>query len=159
MIFGDEKTYQKLNFHQNSGDEEAADKKALDFLRNSPYKDKLPAVGLFLKALDAWQSALPHLMRAHLGNTMTYSGGVRMGELTSGAPELKARDVTQNPALPLGARLRVDPYTGRLELNKNATVPLLSPKEKLSFELTPVFPHLTRTGQSESANAGAMGNK
>jgi hypothetical protein len=159
MIFNDEKTYSKLNFHQNSEDEEAADKKAIELLRNSPYKDKLPSVGLFLKALETRQSALPHLLKAHLGNTMMVNGNVRLGELASGAPELKARDVNQVPALPLGARLRLDPYSGRLELNKNATVPLLSPKEKLSFELTPVFPHLTRVGQTESATAGAMGNK
>jgi len=159
MIFNDEKTYSKLTFHQNSADEEAADKKAIELLRNSPYKDKLQSVGLFLKALELRQSALPNLLKAHLGNTMTVGGGVRLGELAGGAPELKARDVTQVPALPLGARLHMDPYTGRLELNKNATVPLLSPKEKLSFELTPVFPHLSRVGLGENTTAGAMGNK
>ena len=159
MIFSDEKTYSKLNFHQNSADEDAADKKAIEFLHNSPYKDKLQSVGLFLKALELRQSALPHLLKAHLGNTMMTGGSVRMSELASGAPELKARDVAQVPALPLGARLHLDPYSGRLELNKNANVPLLSPKEKLSFELTPVFPHVTRVGQTESATAGAMGNK
>jgi hypothetical protein len=153
MIFDDENTYEKLTFHMDNASEEAADKKAVELLRNSPYKDKLNSVGLFLKALQLRQGSLPHLLRAHLGNTMTEGGNVRMNELAGGAPELKARDLTQVPALPLGARLRLDPYSSKLDLNKNATVPLLSPKEKMSFEITPLFPHLTRAGESEAPAA------
>jgi hypothetical protein len=37
-----------LNFKRSVADEDAADKKALEVLANSPYKDKLGNAGLFL---------------------------------------------------------------------------------------------------------------
>jgi hypothetical protein len=44
MFFPDEQTFERMDFTRNSNDEEAADKKALELLANSPYKDKLTNV-------------------------------------------------------------------------------------------------------------------
>src|SRR3984957_6431400 len=52
MFFPDEDSFQRLDFKRRSGDEEAADTKALELLKNSPYKDKLGNAGLFLKELQ-----------------------------------------------------------------------------------------------------------
>jgi hypothetical protein len=145
MLFRDEDLYKKMNFRHNQSDEEAADKKALELLQNSPYRDKLAAVGLFTRALDQRRKDLPTLIRGRLGNTLLVSGSkVRMSELTSGAPELQKRDLTQMPALPLGSRVHLDAWSDRLELIKRQPVALQSPTEKLLFEVTPVFPYMTR---------------
>ena len=155
MLFKDEDTYKKMNFRHNERDEAEADKKALEFLQNSPYRDKLAAVGLFTRALDQRRKDLPSLIRGRLGNTLLVSGGkVRMKELTNGAPELQTRDVTQLPALPLGSRVHLDGWSDRLELIKRRPVALQAPSEKLLFEVTPVFPYVTRY-RGEAANTAS----
>ena len=53
LFFPDEESFQRLDFKRTPADEEAADTKALDLLKNSPYKDKLGNAGLFLKASAA----------------------------------------------------------------------------------------------------------
>src|SRR6202041_1739461 len=50
LFFPDEESFRRLDFKRSSADEEAADAKALELLKNSPYKDKLGNAGLFLKA-------------------------------------------------------------------------------------------------------------
>src|SRR6185503_2645282 len=52
MLFSDEGTYQNLGFRHIPEEETAADKKAIELLKNSPYAQKLDNVGLFLKALQ-----------------------------------------------------------------------------------------------------------
>jgi hypothetical protein len=144
-LFPDELTFKRMTFHHKPEEETAADARALDYLKNSPYKDKLNDVGLFMKALAMREHVLPNLIQAHLGNTlMVDKGKLRMSPLENSAPQLKMRDVKQIPALPMGSRLHLDPWSDRLELVKSKPVPLLSASEKLLFEITPVFPYITR---------------
>ena len=41
MFFPDERTFERMDFARDKSEEEAADKKAIELLNNSPYKDKL----------------------------------------------------------------------------------------------------------------------
>ena len=59
LFFPDEESFQRLDFKRNPAEEEAADTKALELLKNSPYKDKLGNAGLFLKALQEKAPELP----------------------------------------------------------------------------------------------------
>lgn len=155
-LFPDEQTFKKMNFHHNAADEQAADAKALEYLKNSPYKDKLNDIGLFMKALEKREKVLPNLIQAHIGNTlMVEKGRLRMSPLENSAPQLKMRDVQQIPALPIGSRLHLDPYTDKLELVKGKPVPLLVASEKLLFEVTPVFPYVSRYGAPTANQAKA----
>jgi len=95
MMFSDEATYRKLNFHQNSAEEAAADQKAIAMLRSSPYNDKLASVGLFVRMLETREHELPNLVRAHLGNSIAPNHHVRMEELAAGAPQLEIRKLDQ----------------------------------------------------------------
>ena len=143
MFFPDEESFQRLDFKRSAADEEAADTKALDLLKNSPYKDKLGNAGLFLKALQQKGPDLPHLIRPHLGNSF---GGknMRMSSLLASAPALDEKRLDQIAALPLGGRIKVDPWSDQVELSKAKPVALTSSKEKMEFEITPFFPYLTR---------------
>jgi hypothetical protein len=116
-----------------------ASQKALEILKNSPYKDKLGSAGLFLKQLDAQSKNLPALINPRLGNRP-----VLEGQLISTAPELKADKLDQIAALPIGARIKLDPWSDHVELVKAKPVALLSAREKMPFEVTPFMPFLTR---------------
>jgi len=144
MIFADENSFQRLDFKRSPADEEAADTKALELLKNSPYKDKLGTAGLFLKALQEKAPELPNLIRPHLGNSMFEGKGIRMSSLLASAPELDAKRLDQIAALPLGGRIKIDPWNDQVELAKAKPVALNSAREKMEFELTPFFPYLTR---------------
>jgi hypothetical protein len=144
LFFPDEESFQRLDFKRSGADEEAADTKALDLLKNSPYKDKLGNAGLFLKALQQKGPYLPHLIRPHLGNSFAGGKSIRMSSLLAGAPELDAKRLDQIAALPLGGRIKVDPWTDQVELSKAKPVALTSAREKMEFEITPFFPYLTR---------------
>jgi hypothetical protein len=144
LFFPDEQSFQRLDFKRNSPDEQAADAKAVELLKNSPYKDKLSNAGLFLKALEQKAPELPNLIRPHLGNSLYASKTMRMATLMESSPALEEKRLDQIAALPLGGRLKVDPWTDRVELSKAKPVALTSAREKMEFEITPVFPYLTR---------------
>ena len=160
MFFPDEDTFERLDFNRNPGDEEAADKRALELLANSPYKDKLGNAGLFLKALQARAPELKNLIRAHLGNSLAGSKSIRMSALLNEAPQLEIRNKDQIAALPLGGRVKVDPWSNKLELVKAKPVAITTAREKMPFEVTPFFPYLTRysTGGSEKVALTAPGD-
>ena len=148
LFFPDEQSFQRMEFKHNPAAEEAADVKALELLKNSPYKDKLGNAGLFLRALQEKAPELPKLIRAHLGNGLAAGKSIRMSSLLAAAPALDENRLDQIAALPLGGRIRVDPWTDQVELVKAKPVALASAREKLEFEITPFFPYLNRLSPS-----------
>lgn len=146
MLFPDEDSFERMDFKHSAREEEAADAKALELLRNSPYKDKLGTAGLFLKSLQEHAPELPNLIRPHLGDGFAWDRGkdVRMAELLASAPALDPNRTDQIAALPLGGRIKLDPWSDQVELEKAKPVALASAREKMPFEITPFFPYLTR---------------
>ncbi len=144
FFFPDQNTFQRLDFERNASDEAEADHKALELLANSPYKDKLANAGLFLKALQSRAPELTSLIRPHLGNRLGTAKTIRMSVLLDSAPQLEPRRIDQTAALPLGGRIKLDPWSNRVELANVEHVTLLSSQEKMPFEVAPFFPYLTR---------------
>src|SRR5579863_9222002 len=144
LLFPDEEALQRLDFKHSPAEEEAADSKALDLLKNSPYKDKLGNAGLFLKALQLKAPDLPHLIRSHMGDSLAGGKSMRMSTLLESAPALDAKRLDQIAALPLGGRIKVDPWSDQVELSKAKAVALTSEHEKMEFGITPFFPYLSR---------------
>jgi len=89
-------------------------------------------------------SDLPNLIRPHLGNGLADGKNIRMSALMASAPQLERQRTDQIAALPLGGRIKLDPWTDQVELAKAKPVALTSAREKLPFEITPFFPYLTR---------------
>jgi len=155
MLFSDESTYNNLGFRHVPEEEAAADKKALDLLKNSPYAQKLDTAGLFLKELSTRAPSLSALLTAHLGNNFTDNKGnvERMAGLMTGGPALDPNKLDQIAALPLGGRVKLNPWDNKVELIKTAPVNITSARDKMPFEVTPFFPRLTRITSGNSAPA------
>ncbi len=62
----------------------------------------------------------------------------------------------QIAALPLGGRIKLDPWTDQVEMAKAKPVALVSAKEKMPFEITPFFPYLTRLSTPGSGEKVAL---
>jgi hypothetical protein len=146
MMFQDEKVYERLRMAKNQRDETTADTRAIELLNNSPYRDKLANAGLFLKALNERQKYMPNLLQAHLGDSLAMAGQLRMNGLMQDAPQLEKRNLDQIAALPLGGRIHVDPWSDKIQFAKSTKVPLNSAREKMFFEVTPVYPYVARFG-------------
>ena len=148
LIFPDEQVMQKIGMQRNEPDEVAADKKAMELLQSSPYKDKLANAGLFMRALQAHSHELTWLISPNFGNRMAKGNDLmRMASLTQSAPELKRGDVHQLAALPLGSRIKLDPWDDHVNLKKSKPDAVLSARDKMPFEVTPMIPNLVRITQ------------
>jgi len=160
MFFPDDRTFERMDFARDRSEEEAADKKAVELLANSPYKDKLANAGLFLKAVQARAPELKNLIRPHLGDSLLNGDATRMSALMTKSPAFDPKKVDQIAALPLGGRVKIDPWNNQLELIKTKPVAITAAADKMPFEVTPFFPFLTRFGtaaatQDKTAPAAA----
>jgi len=155
LLFSDESVYQNLGFRHVPEEEAAADKKALDLLKNSPYTDKLHTPGLFLREVAARGPALSALLTPHLGTGFTDRRGTldRMVALMGSAPTLVSDRLDQIAALPLGGRVKLNAWDSRIELIKTTPVSITSGRGKMPLEVTPFFPRLTRYGAVGSPTA------
>ena len=160
LLFSDESTYQNFGFRHNPDEEIAADAKAVELLKNSPYAQKLGSAGLYLKQLQVRGPMLSALLTAHLGNNFSDGKGqiTRMSALMTSAPALDESKLDQIAALPLGGRVKLDPWGDHVEMVKAAPVAITSIRDKMPFEVTPFFPRLTRLGSGTTADATTAEN-
>ena len=142
LLVADKDTFRHFGFAHTPKEEAAANAKAMQILDNSPYASKLANAGLFLQALEARQRGIPNLVSGHLGNRVP----PHINDLKSAVPV----DSEQNPqkisALPIGGRVKIDPWNNKLELIKSKPVGTLAEREKMAFEVTPFMPYLIGVG-------------
>ena len=141
LLVEDKETFRHFGFARTPEEEKAASAKAMQILNNSPYKNQLGNAGLFLTALTTREKEIPNLISGHLGNRVPV-----ISDLKSTA----SVDQKQNPqmiaALPIGGRVKLDPWDDKLELIKSKPIGTVAEREKMPFEVTPFMPYLTRYG-------------
>ncbi len=148
----DAELLQRLRLARSPDELLSASKKTMEIMAASPYKNTANA-GLFLKALASRNRALPRLLQANLGNQVADAEALaRLQEFTAKAPALEEDKLEQIAALPLGSRVKVNPWSNRAELVKTRPISLLSPREKMPFEVTPFVLYLTRTEAPAKTN-------
>ncbi|HUA15397.1 MAG TPA: M48 family metalloprotease [Verrucomicrobiae bacterium] len=148
LPFPDSQIFGALDFHLDRAQEAAADKKGIELFSNSPYKDKLATVHLFVRALNTSSGRFPILLHGRFSNDF---GNIHLAVMQAGADSSRMRmaeRLDQLSALPLGSRIVIDPWTDQIEL-KSRPVRLVSKAEKIPFEVTPFYPHLRRVDATE----------
>jgi hypothetical protein len=145
LLIDDKDSFRHFGFARTPEEETAASNKATELLNKSPYKDQLSNSALFMTALETRQKEIPNLISPHLGNRVP---------LVAGAKSAAPPDQKQNPqmiaALPIGGRVKLDPWVDRLDLLKSKPIGAVAEREKMPFEVTPFMPYLTRFNTSES---------
>lgn len=143
-MFSDAELLQHFHFERTPQELADAGKKTIEIMKASPYQ-KTANAGLFLQELARRGPILPRLLAANLGNQIANPDALaRLTEFSASAPELDENKLEQIAALPLGSRVKLNPWTNRIELVKARPLALLSPREKMAFEVTPFALHLTR---------------
>lgn len=163
QLLGDDKdVFRHFGFARTPEEEKQANDKAAQLLANSPYKNQLGNAGLFLQALTSRQKEVPNLISAHLGNRVPNMAGMQPTATVATAtatPTPTPADPKQNPqkiaALPIGGRVKMDPWSDKLEMLKSKPVGTIAEREKMPFEVTPFLPYLTRYGSDASKPVAA----
>ncbi|MHB1022344.1 MAG: hypothetical protein ACYC46_02685 [Acidobacteriaceae bacterium] len=165
LLFPDSATFERIPMHHTDADNEAAAKKAMQLLAGSEFKDKLASPGLFLKQLEARGQALQELNQPRIGDSLFSNDSTKnptfwMTPLLAKAPKLDMNNLNQQAAMPLGTMLKSDPWTDQLIQMHAKPEPLLSARDKMPFEVTPIYLKLSYYKAPEPAantNAPATG--
>jgi hypothetical protein len=145
LMFPDEATFRRIDMYHSDHDNAEAVVKAMEYLKNSMYKDKLSSAGLYYAQLVDRETELKALNTPKLGDSLLKADGTPwMAELKNMAPKLNWDDLTQRPALPLGSWLKIDPWDDRVHQLNAKIYPYVNPRDKMPLEVTPIFFKLQR---------------
>jgi hypothetical protein len=155
----DEKeTFRHFDFARTPDEEQAAKQKGIELLRNSPYKEQSSTSELFFQALKKRSKEIPNLISPRLGDRVPTSWTIASAVFSAQPSDAKpAANVIA--ALPLGGRIKVDPWNDQLRMLKSKPVGAVAEAEKMPFQITPFVFYLTRQGDSSSAAPGAVAAK
>jgi hypothetical protein len=150
LMFPDESTFQRIDMYHSDHDNAEASKRAMEYLQNSMYKDKLPSAGLYYAQLVSREKEIKSLNTPKLGDSLLKTDGTPwLADLKNQAPKLNWDDLTQRPALPLGSWLKIDPWDDRVHQLNAKIYAYMNPRDKMPLELTPIVYKLQRYDASK----------
>jgi hypothetical protein len=156
LLFPDEATFERIHMSHSDPDNELAAKKALDLLNHSVYAPQLASPGLFLAQLNDRSKQLTALNTPRLGDSLLRpTGEPWMNALIPKAPKLDINKLDQIAALPLGSQLKIDAWDDKVIRLNARQAPIMNARDKMPFEVTPVFFRLTRYTLPVAAPAAA----
>jgi hypothetical protein len=139
-------TFHHFDFSRTPEEENAASRKATELLRNSSYKSDQGGVQLFLQALKIRSKQIPNLISPNLGDRVPTSWIMASAGFSKEPDEKTSTSVVA--ALPLGARIKIDPWSDHLRMLKSKPVGAIAEREKMPFQVTHFLFYLTRQGDN-----------
>jgi hypothetical protein len=156
LLFPDETTFQRIAMNHTDVDNGTASKKAIEYLQASMYKDRLPNAGLYYEQLADRARVLKALNTPKLGDSLLKPDGTPwMADVEHMAPKLNWDDLAQRPALPLGSWLKTDPWDDKVHMLNTKWPAPMNARDKMPFEVTPIFYKLQRYEAVSMAPAAA----
>jgi hypothetical protein len=156
LMFPDTATFQRIDMYHTDHDNADAAKRAVEYLNASLYKDQLPDAGLYYAQLVDRSKALKQLNQPKLGDSLLKPDGTPwMAELQHMSPKLNWDDLAQRPANPLGFWLKTDPWDDKVHQLNAKIYAYMNPRDKMPFEVTPIFYKLQRYDAVAAAAAVA----
>jgi len=146
LLVDDKETFRHFGFARTAGEEDAANKKASELLATALKNPdvakswQMASAALFFKALQERQKEIPNLISGHLGNRVPVI--TDLGASAAASDQKQASQMIV--ALPIGGRVKLDPWNDKLELIKSKPIGTVAEREKMPFEVTPFMPYLMR---------------
>jgi hypothetical protein len=154
LMFPDTATFQRIDMYHTDHDNADAAKRAMEYLNASLYKDQLPDAGLYYAQLVDRSKALKQLNSPKLGDSLLKPDGTPwMADLQKMSPKLNWDDLAQRPANPLGFWLKTDPWDDKVHQLNAKIYAYMNPRDKMPFEVTPIFFKLQRYDATAAAAA------
>ena len=152
LRFDEKETFRHFGFARTPEEEQAANQKGIELLMQSPYKDQARTAQLFLEALQSRSKEIPNLISPHLGDRVPSNWVIATAMPVAQLSSAKA-PANVVVALPLGGRIKVEPWSDQLQLLKSKPVGAVAEYEKMPFEIAPFVLYLTRRGDNPSTEA------
>jgi hypothetical protein len=157
LMFPDTATFQRIDMYHTDHDNADAAKRAMEYLQNSLYKDQLGDAGLYYAQLVDREKPLKALNTPKLGDSLLKADGTPwMASLQHMSPKLNWDDLAQRPANPLGFWLKTDPWDDKVHQLNAKIYAYMNPRDKMPFEVTPIFYKLQRYDAAAAAAALAQ---
>jgi hypothetical protein len=157
LLFPDTATFQRIDMNHTEVDNGTASKRAMEYLENSMYKDKLANAGLYFKQLVDRAKVLKGLNTPTLGDSLLRPDGTPwLAGLVPMAPQINWDDMAQTAALPLGSWLKTDPWDDKVHMLSAKRYAPMNARDKMPFEVTPIFYKLQHY-DAAAATPPAMG--
>ena len=142
LLFPDTAAFERIPMHHTDHDNEEATKKTLELLQPKELQDAATQFGLYLAQLQERSKALTALNEPMIGDSLLKDPKTNtfwLQSLIGKGPKLNMNDLKQNAAMPLSSFLRFDPWTDQVVQLHAAFEPLLSSRDKMPYEVTPVY--------------------
>jgi hypothetical protein len=142
LLFPDTSAFTRIPMHHTDHDNEEASRKTIELLSPKELNDASAQFGLYLAQLQARSKSLTALNEPMIGDSLikdTKTGTFWLQALVGKGNKLDMNDLKQNAAMPLSSFLRFDPWTDQVVQMHPAFEPLLSSRDKMPFEVTPVY--------------------
>ncbi len=149
LLVEEKDSFRHFGFARTPDEEAAANAKAVELIANALKNPQLAKAwqmsnaALFLQALQSRQKEIPNLISAHLGNRVPQLPNL---QATAAAPTDPKQNAQKIAALPIGGRVKMDPWNDKLEMIKSKPIGTVAEREKMPFEVTPFMPYLMRYG-------------
>jgi hypothetical protein len=157
--FDEKETFHHFGFARNGQEEEAANRKGIELLKKSPYFDQSGTAQAFFTALQSRVKEIPNLISPHLGDRVPKNWTIADGAKPDGSVghSLPAKPGATPVALPLGGRIKIEPWDDQLTLLKpQAEGGTVAAYEKMPFEIAPFLVYLTRQENAQASSAKAL---
>jgi hypothetical protein len=152
VMFGPRDAARKLRIDHSDKEEKQAASMADEWMAKSPYKNSQDSVNRFVIEMRLRSFPIFHLLEPNFGDSAYDTLGA--DHISKKLLAVKHKDEVR--ALPLGSRILVDPWSGKIAfLRPNETS--AQPKDNVPFEVTPFSLYLRRTTTSNSVEASSFG--
>ena len=142
LLFPTTAVFNRLPMHHTDADNAAAAKKAMELLSAKELTDGQQYFGLYLQQLQTRVKALKALNEPMIGDGLVKGDNdptFWLQALVAKGSKLDMKDLKQQAAMPLSSFLRFDPWTDQVITMHAAFEPLLTPADKMPFEVEPVY--------------------
>jgi hypothetical protein len=146
LLFPSTSVFTRIPMHHTDVDNTEAAKKALELLGAKELAGGQQYFGLYLQQLQARLKTLPALNTPMIGDALIKSDKddtFWMAAMVPKGIKLDMKDLKQQAAMPLASFLRFDPWTDQVVQMHTSFEPILNPRDKMPFEVEPVYLKLT----------------
>jgi hypothetical protein len=142
LLFPSTSVFERIPMHHTEADNAEAAKKAMQLLTVKELADSQKYFGLYLQQLQLRVKSLTALNQPMIGDGLIKSdtdNSFWMAAMVPRGIKLDMKDLKQQAAMPLANFLRFDPWTDQLILMHTTFEPLISDRDKMPFEVEPVY--------------------
>ena len=158
LLFPSTSVFERIPMHHTAAENTDAARKAVQLLSVKELADSQKYFGLYLQQLQQRVKALSALNQPIIGDGLVKSdtdNSFWMAALVPRGIKLDMKDLKQQAAMPLASFLRFDPWTDQLIQMHSTFEPIITDRDKMPFEVTPVYLKLTYFKPPEATPAAA----